>query len=375
MPLDELIELFHLLVRRLGLCAAVCLAGLVACVASSDPLSGSTPETGGAMNTGGVPGAGGAQTGGMGTGGKGGASAGTGACAATCPSGQTCNAGKCAVCGGFVMPNPVASALPNPASYDTSVAGVVTDRVTGLTWEQTASLGTFDQPTAASYCTTSRSGGLSGWRLPTVSELVSLVDFTVPFPGATINEVAFPGTTADKSWTSTPYLGPYDPIANAYVIDFGYGRTDSSSVTGDDVAIRVRCVVPSAVRGPSCYPPPRFVAAGTGTSATVTDASTKLIWQRSFSPTTMTWDAAQTYCSKMSLRVPSAHELQTIVDYTVPVPGSTIDTAVFPKTPPDYYWTSSPAAGIPGKAWIVSFSSGATFTILTSDAWWVRCVH
>jgi hypothetical protein len=31
------------------------------------------------------------------------------------------------------MPNPVAAALPNPASYDTSVAGVVTDRVTGLT--------------------------------------------------------------------------------------------------------------------------------------------------------------------------------------------------------------------------------------------------
>ena len=319
--------------------------------------------------------AGGAQTGGVGAGGRGGASAGTGACATTCPSGQTCNAGKCAVCGGFVMPNPVASALPNPASYDTSVAGVVTDRVTGLTWEQTATPGTFDQPTGASYCANSRTGGLSGWRLPTVTELISLVDFTVPFPGAAIDGAAFPGTTPDKFWTSTPYLNPgSDPSANAFVVDFGYARTDSSPVTGDGVAVRVRCVVPSAVRGPSCYSPPRFIVAGTGTSATVTDASTKLVWQRSFSATGMTWDAAKTYCPK-SFRLPSWSELQTIVDYTVPVPEGAIDTAVFPNTPADYFWTASPAAGIPGKAWIVSFSSGATFTIPTGDPWRVRCVR
>jgi hypothetical protein len=68
-------------------------------------------------------------------------------------------------------------------------------------------------------------------------------------------------------------------------------------------------------------------------------------------------------------------ELQTIVDYTVPVPEGAIDTAVFPKTPADYFWTSSPVAGSPGKAWIVSFSSGATFTIPTGDIWRVRCVR
>ena len=368
----EPIEQFRLLVRRLGPCAAACLAGLVACVGNTDPLSMSTPQTADAMNAGGAPGTVGVPTGGGGAGGQGGA----GVCATTCPSGQTCNAGKCAVCGGFVMSNPVASALPNPASYDTSVAGVVTNTVTGLTWEQTATPGTSDQPTAASYCTNNRTGGLSGWRLPTVTELISLVDFTVPFPTASIDGVAFPGTAADKFWTSTPYLGPSGgPPANAFVIDFGYSRTDSSPVTGNDVAVRVRCVVPSAVRGPSCYAPPRFIVAGTGTSATVTDASTKLVWQRSFSANTMTWDAAKTFCSKTSLRLPSWSELQTIVDYTVPVPEGAIDTAVFPKTPADYFWTSSPAAGIPGKAWIVSFSSGATFTIPTGDTWRVRCVR
>ena len=338
--------------------------------------AGGAPGTGGLAGSSSTTGTGGAQTGGVGAGGRGGAGAGTGVCATTCPSGQTCNAGKCAVCGGFVMPNPAAAALPNPASYDTSVAGVVTDRVTGLTWEQTATPGTFDQPTAASYCTNNRTGGLSGWRLPTVTELVSLVDFTVPLPGATIDGAAFAGTAADKFWTSTPYLDPSiaEP-ANAFVVDFGYGRTDSSPVIGDGIAIRARCVVPSAVRGPSCYSPPRFIVAGTGTSATVTDASTKLVWQRGFSGTTMAWDAAKNYCSKASLRLPSTKELQTIVDYTVRSPGPTIDTTVFPKTPADYFWTSSPVAGSPGKAWIVSFSSGATFTIPTGDTWWARCVR
>jgi hypothetical protein len=320
--------------------------------------------------------AGGAQTGGVGAGGRGGESAGTGACATTCPSGQRCDAGKCAVCGGFVMPNPVAATLPNPESYDTSVAGVVTDMVTGLTWEQTAAPAIYDQPTAASWCMNNRTGGRSGWRLPTVTELVSLLDFTVPSPGATIDGAAFPGTAGDKFWTSTPYLDPSiaEP-ANAYVVDFRYGGTDSSPVTGDGVAILARCVIPSAVRGPSCYSPPRFTVAGTGTSATVTDASTKLVWQRGFSGTAMAWDAAKTYCSKASLRLPSMKELQSIVDYTVRSPGPTIDTTVFPKTPTDYFWTSSPVAGSPGKAWIVSFSSGATFTIPTGDTWWARCVR
>jgi hypothetical protein len=68
-------------------------------------------------------------------------------------------------------------------------------------------------------------------------------------------------------------------------------------------------------------------------------------------------------------------ELQTIVDYAVPVPGATIDPAVFPKTPLDYFWTSSLLAGSPGDAWVVTFSSGGTFTIPTGDTWLVRCVR
>jgi hypothetical protein len=252
----------------------------------------------------------------------------------------------------------------------------VTDAVTGLTWEQAAAPGTYEQPTAASYCAANRTAGIAGWRLPTITELVSLVDFTVPSPGPTIDGATFPGTPGEKFWTSSPYLGPSaGPPADAYVVDFEYGATDSSPVTGADVAVRARCVVPSAARGAGCYAPPRFTVAGTGSSATVTDASTKLLWQRAASATAMTWGGAKTTCARASLRLPSMKELQTIVDHTIPAFEVTIDTAIFPKTPADYFWTSSPFAGSPDKAWVVSFSSGATFAIPTDDAWRVRCVR
>lgn len=67
----------------------------------------------------------------------------------------------------------------------------VLDRETGLVWEQSPSTSLFfwiepSSSTAARHCNVLTVGNRQGWRLPTLQELASLVDPSVPFPGPTL---------------------------------------------------------------------------------------------------------------------------------------------------------------------------------------------
>ena len=65
----------------------------------------------------------------------------------------------------------------------------------------------------------------------------------------------------------------------------------------------------------------RFVAS----NGLVSDTLTNLVWQQEASATTMTWVAAQSYCSVagVAFRLPTLKELESLVDVTV-TSGSTI---------------------------------------------------
>ncbi len=349
----------------------------------------------GAVATGGT-GTGGTATGGTGTGGtasggtigtgggaSGGAASGGGGTIGT-GGGASGGAGGGAsnTCDSFVMPNPVASGLPNPAAYDTSVSGVVTDKVTGRMWERNLNPApcnggaTCLQGQAAAYCTANRTGGFSDWRLPTVIELASLVDFTVAMPGPTIDAVAFPGTPGEPYpketfWTSTHFAGAGGSVAT-WLVRFGSGLT-YYDISGGSAPFRVRCVRST---GTSCFSPPRFTVQGTGTTATVTDAATKLVWQQAPSAATMGWDAAKASC-RAPFRLPSVKELQTIVDYAVDLVSNehvAIDRTAFPGTPADYFWSSSTCADDSSNGWIVDFGAGIAGCGSGGDQW-VRCVR
>ena len=88
------------------------------------------------------------------------------------------------------------------------------------------------QDNANTYCAGLSLGG-SGWRLPTLTELESIVD-TAYRP--TIDPTAFPSTPADWFWTSSPYVGS---SGFGWIVYFNYG-----SSAYDDTAStnRVRCV-------------------------------------------------------------------------------------------------------------------------------------
>ena len=117
--------------------------------------------------------------------------------------------------------------LPNKRFVVLS-GSLVSDTLTKLVWQQQASTTVMNWPAAQTYCP-------SGFRLPMVKELDSLLDLTVT-SGATIDQTAFPGTPAESFWASSPYAGD---SGFAWLVSFynGYSYYD-----GVGISYRVRCV-------------------------------------------------------------------------------------------------------------------------------------
>ena len=89
-----------------------------------------------------------------------------------------------------------------PAGHYTITSSTVIDTKTGLSWERVLSGTALSWANAGTYCSTLELDG-SGWRMPTLKELLTLVDFSVVSPAASIDSVAFPATPAEFFW-STP---------------------------------------------------------------------------------------------------------------------------------------------------------------------------
>ncbi|MBI5495969.1 MAG: DUF1566 domain-containing protein [Deltaproteobacteria bacterium] len=112
-------------------------------------------------------------------------------------------------------------------------------------------------------------------------------------------------------------------------------------------------------------------------AAEVLDNVTGLIWERDVSGrVTSTWTAATTAATSPCTggwRLPTRVELVSLLDFTRAPP--TIDTAAFPDTPGDCFWSSSLAAGSSNRAWYVRFGGGATVDSSVDTLCLVRCVR
>ncbi|HEL4101115.1 TPA: DUF1566 domain-containing protein, partial [Stenotrophomonas maltophilia] len=103
----------------------------------------------------------------------------------------------------------------------------VIDHATGLMWEM-KSIGDSDgdpmsQADCDKACRELRLLGHDDWRLPTRSELASLVDDTRHEPA--IDTSLFPGVLPRWHWTSTPCAWS---SASAWLVHFGYGHVSYS---------------------------------------------------------------------------------------------------------------------------------------------------
>lgn len=118
------------------------------------------------------------------------------------------------------------------------------------------------------------------------------------------------------------------------------------------------------------------------------DTVTRLVWQRGFSAAMPTLAAAEAYCAGLSIdgggfRLPRVNELITLIDPSVdlapasaagPPPLGWIDLSIFPDTPREDFWTSTPVAGRVGN-WRVSFLDGPIFYEESEKSARVRCVR
>lgn len=139
----------------------------------------------------------------------------------------------CAICVAVFGTLQPASAVAPPGRYRAGAAAV-TDFRTGLVWQHPLSAGTSTQAAASDYCAGLALAGQYDWRLPTISELLSIVDRTRREPA--IDTSTFPNTPSVAFWTSSARAGADGLV---WIVDFDQGSTD---VARTESVQHVRCV-------------------------------------------------------------------------------------------------------------------------------------
>jgi hypothetical protein len=222
-------------------------------------------------------------------------------------------------------------------SYVDNGDGTVTDLNTGLMWQQIPGdkLTWADAVAGADSCSLA---GYDDWRLPTIKELYSLIDFngitgmsvdtSVPYIDTHYFDFEYGDTRAGERhidaqyWSSTEYVGTtMNGDATVFGVNFADGRIKGYPRNTGPGGLPMRQFV-RYVRGNPGYGLNDFIDNGGGT---ITDDATGLMWSQDDSGEGMNWEDALAWVQQMNeenylgyndWRLPNAKELQSVVDYT-----------------------------------------------------------
>ena len=254
----------------------------------------------------------------------------------------------------------------NAPNYTNNGNGTVTDNVTGLIWTQSPDLngdGDIDVNDKLTYAQALASAdsfslaGYSDWRLPTIKELYSLIDFSgvdpsgysgsdtsslVPFIDTAYFDFGYGDTSAGERVidaqfaTSTRYVSTTMGGAETmFGVNFADGRIKGYPTGPMPGQSEGKLFYVLYVRGNTSYGVNNFVNNGDGT---ITDQATGLMWSQDDSGTGLNWAEAlawvqqknaENYLGYSDWRLPDVKELQSIVDYSRS-PDTTGSAAISP---------------------------------------------
>lgn len=224
----------------------------------------------------------------------------------------------------------------NQPNYTDNGDGTITDKVTGLMWQQDpGEKMTYEEAIAGTESFTL--AGYDDWRMPTIKELYSLIQFDgldpsgpnssslIPFIDTEYFNFEYGDESAgeriiDSQWaTSTKYVNTtMNGNETIFGVNFADGRIKGyPAQMGPGGQPKTFFVI--YVRGNTAYGENDFVDNG---NDTVSDHATGLTWTQSDSVSGMNWEAALNYCEYLDVagitdwRLPNVKELQSIVDYS-----------------------------------------------------------
>ncbi len=256
----------------------------------------------------------------------------------------------------------------NQPSYTQSGDGLtVYDNITGLTWTQSPDLDGDDDVDVDDKLTFSEAqtypatlnaqdfGGYSDWRLPTMKELYSLMNFTgvdpsgyngtdtsglIPFIDTTIFDFGYGDTDAGERiidsqfWSSNTYVATVMAGQTAtFGLNLADGRIKGYPSDTDGPITKQNYVY--FVRGNTDYGINDFMDNG---DSTITDNATGLMWSQDDSGSGLNWQEAlawvaqknsEDYLGYNDWRLPNVKELQSILDYSR-APDTTSSAAIAP---------------------------------------------